>query len=67
MNTEATKKRLYVVTDNSGNDPVYHLIRAASKSAALSAVVTPRFTAGIADVETVANLMSKGVAPKDAA
>ena len=53
------KSRIYVVLDAKANQQ--HLVRASTPAAAIKAIVTPNYSAGLADQDTLIRLVSGGV------
>lgn len=61
------EKRIYVVTESSAGHPKTEtLVRAQSQSAALNAVIEPRFEVAKASTEDVVRLMGAGAKVQEA-
>lgn len=68
MGDEETKKRIYVVTEEvKGHPKTETLVRAQSQSAALNAVIEPRFAVAKASTDDVVRLMGAGAKVQEVA
>lgn len=59
-------KRIYLVTETTGDDITKHLVKASSQSAAIQFVVKGRFTATTPTTMEMADLMLDGLRPQEA-